>query len=92
MGVLAKITVLDKVEIVEGGSVQVRWATYVTEDGVRISAPMYHRAAYVPGAELPPDIDKIVADVAAVVWTPKVLADHQKRIEDAVAALEPRSR
>lgn len=45
---LNKVTILDKVEVVEGGHIQVRHATYVEDNGTRIAGPEYHRQCFPP--------------------------------------------
>lgn len=75
---LAKVTVVDKIEIAEDGSVFVRRATYVTEDGVRITEPTYHRTSYVPGDPVEHE-DARVRDVAGLIWTPAVIQAHRNR-------------
>ena len=64
---LTKITVIDKIEIVESLHVQVRRATYVEEDGVRIAGPMYHRVAYAPGSDVSAEPARI-RTLCALVW------------------------
>lgn len=75
---LSKETVIDKIEILEEGSVQVRRATYVVEDGVRIAGPMYHRSALQPGDEVAGEPARVRA-VAQAVWTPEVIAAARAR-------------
>jgi len=70
---LTKHTVIDKIEILELGHIQVRRAAYVLEDGVRIAGPAYHRVAYAPGANIANEDLKVKA-IAVTVWTPDVLA------------------
>ena len=45
---LTKTTVVDKIEVLERGQVQVRTATVVAEDGVEL-ARSYHRHGLAPG-------------------------------------------
>lgn len=70
---ITKDTVIDKIEILESGHLQVRRATYFVEDGLRIGEPTYHRSAYAPGANLDHEDDRVKAHAAAA-WTPDVLA------------------
>jgi len=65
---LAKVTVVDKIEVLEDGTVQVRYAMYVTEDGVRITPPTYHREVYEPGANVV-NAPQRVKDISDVVWS-----------------------
>ncbi len=80
---LTKETVVDKVEILEDGAIQIREATYLVEDGVRGPLLGYHRSAKRPGEDVTAAHDKVKA-VAAVVWTPEVLQAEEDRQKDAV--------
>jgi hypothetical protein len=81
---LTKEVVIDRVEVTELGAVQVRRATWILEDGVRMGAPNYHRVAYEPGAAIA-DEAPLVRAIAGVVWTPEVIAAHQARKAAAAA-------
>ena len=71
---LERVTVVDRIEILpETGHVQVRRATFIAEDGVRVSEPTYHREVLEPGAVVDQQSD-VVRAVAMSVWTPAVLA------------------
>lgn len=83
---LEKVTVVNKIEVLESGHVQVRMATRVLEDGVQLGSDMYHRTTYEPGEELPPDVDRVVQEIAAVVWTPDVVKAHEDAKAAAIAA------
>jgi hypothetical protein len=76
---LEKISVIDKIEILEDGQVQIRRADKIMEDGVEI-AKTYHRHALAPGENLAGQ-DKRVADVAGLIWT----ADVVKTYKDSIA-------
>ncbi len=65
---LTKETVIDKIEIVEDSSIQVRRASYILEDGVRIAGPQYHRAAYTPNSDISQEDPRVKA-IAAVTWS-----------------------
>lgn len=45
---LEKIEVVDKIEVIENGSIQVRTKTAIMEDGVQLSGS-FHRHVIVPG-------------------------------------------
>ena len=75
---LEKITVIDKREFLEDSTLQVRRATYITEDGVRISSPTYSRVAYAPGQDLSHE-DPMVQRVARAEWTPDVVRAYRAR-------------
>ena len=72
---LTKEVVIDKIEVVENGTVQVRQATRIMEDGQQLSSS-YHRWSLSPGQ----DVSTQPANVQAIcqaAWTPEVIAAYQ---------------
>ena len=77
-------TVVDKIEILRDGQIQVREATIVYKNGVEV-AKTYWRTVLTPDQDLSKiivtpdtskeDTDKVKA-VANVIWTPQVKADY----------------
>lgn len=63
---LTKETVVDKIEVLENGIIQVRAAMRVLEDGEIISQS-YHRHTLAPGDDLTNEDPKVVA-VASAAW------------------------
>ena len=63
---LTKETVVDKIEVLESGVVQVRTAVRVLEDGEVLSSS-YHRHTLEPGADLTNEDPKVAA-IATAVW------------------------
>ena len=63
---LTKETVVDKIEVLENGIIQVRAAIRVLEDGEIISQS-YHRHTLAPGDDLTNEDPKVVA-VANAAW------------------------
>jgi hypothetical protein len=76
---LEKNTVIDKIEIVENGTVQVRQATIITEDGNQISRT-YHRWCIVPSQDYS-DQEQQVQNICRVAHTPEVIAAYQAQQE-----------
>ena len=72
---LKKIEVVDLIEVVENGSIQVRTKTAIKEDGVEISSK-FHRHVVVPGADYSAEDAKVQA-IASAVHTPEVIAAYQ---------------
>tara|TARA_R100001530_G_C4246165_1_gene136617 strand:+ start:87 stop:338 length:252 start_codon:yes stop_codon:yes gene_type:complete len=72
---LSKTVVVDKLEVLEMGQVQVRTATIVAEDGVELSRA-FHRHVLQPGADLTGQADRVVA-VANAAWTAEVVSDWE---------------
>ena len=68
---LNKTVVVDRIEVLEMGQVQVRTATVVDEDGTELSRA-FHRHVLVPGDSTTGQEDRVAA-VAAATWTPAVV-------------------
>jgi len=85
---LTKETVVDKIEVLEMGQVQVRTATRVMEDGVQLSQS-FHRHVLVPstkasGSWADTDIsgeDARVQAIATATWTAEVKTAYQDMID-----------
>jgi hypothetical protein len=76
---LTENTIVDKIEIVENGTVQVREATYIYRDGEEISKT-YFRMAFVPGSDVSAQPQNI-QDICNIAWTPEVIAAYKAQIE-----------
>jgi len=63
---LSKETVVDKIEVLENGTIQVRAAIRVLEDGEVLSSS-YHRHVLQPGDDLTNEDPKVVA-IANAAW------------------------
>lgn len=62
---LEKVTVVDSIEVVENGSVQVRTAIRIVEDGAVISQS-FHRHVVAPGDDYVNETDRVRAICKAV--------------------------
>jgi archaellum component FlaF (FlaF/FlaG flagellin family) len=71
---LEKVTVVDLIETIENGSVQVRTKTAIMENGEQISGT-YHRHIVVPGADYSAE-DARVQAICAAVHTVDVIATY----------------
>ncbi len=78
---LEKVTVVDRIEVVESGVIQVRTKTVIKEDGVEISSK-FHRHVVAPGADVSGEDAKVQA-IAAAVHTADVVAAYQAAQEAA---------
>ena len=91
---LSKVTVVDKIEVLESGQVQVRTATRVLEDGVELSSS-FHRHIVVPqvrtgyekdvsaGTWAATDVtgeDARVAAICTASWTADVIAAYKATV------------
>tara|TARA_R110002033_G_scaffold60347_1_gene110496 strand:- start:47 stop:301 length:255 start_codon:yes stop_codon:yes gene_type:complete len=72
---LSKETIVDKIEVLENGCVQVRTATRVLEDGVVLSSS-FHRHVCAPDCDTTGEDPKVIA-ICAAVHTPEVIAAYQ---------------
>ena len=76
---LEKVSVVDKVEIVENGTVQVRTATRIVEDDNVIST-RYNRHTIAPGQDYSGE-DARVQAICAATHTTEVVAAYQAMLE-----------
>lgn len=72
---LEKIEVVDRIEVLENGCVQVRTKTAIMEDGQQISGS-YHRHVVTPG-DIYNNEDARVQAICAATHTPEVVAAYQ---------------
>jgi hypothetical protein len=75
---LEKIEVVDLIEVIENGSIQVRTKTAIKEDGVEISSK-FHRHVVVPGADYSQEDAKVQA-IAASIHTAGVIEAYEAAI------------
>lgn len=86
---LQEIKVIDKIEVVENGTIQVREATRILRDGEQI-AQTYHRWSFVPASDLS-TMPANVQAVAQAVWTQEVIAAYQAQQDKAAAEMAARN-
>ena len=82
---LEKQITIDKIEVVENGTLQVRECTNIVEDGNVISSN-YYRWTLSPGADLTGQDSKVIA-IANAVWTPEVIAAYQAMVANSAPSL-----
>ena len=76
---LQKEIKIDRIEVVDNGTVQVRQATIITDNGNQISRT-FHRWCIAPSQDYSDQEDK-VKDICRVTHTPEVIAAYQAQIE-----------
>ena len=76
---LQKEIKIDRIEVIENGTVQVRQATIITEDGVQLSRT-FQRWCVVPGEDYSTQ-EQQVQDICKVTHTPEVIAAYQAQLE-----------
>jgi hypothetical protein len=75
---LTKEVVVDKIEVLEMGQVQVRTATRVLEDGAVLSSS-FQRHVLSPGDDLT-DQDPKVSAIASATWTAEVVSAYEAQM------------
>lgn len=76
---LEKIIVVDRIEVIENGCVQVRTKTAIMEDGQQISGT-FHRHVVTPGADYSNEDPRVQA-ICAATHTPDVIAAYEASLE-----------
>jgi hypothetical protein len=72
---LEKVEIVDRIEVVESGVVQVRTKTTIKEDGVEISSK-FHRHVVAPGDDYSAE-DARVQAICAATHTAAVIAAYK---------------
>ena len=75
---LEKQVTIDKIEVVENGTLQVRQVTRILEDGKELSSS-YHRWSFAPGSDVSGQPANVQA-IAAAAWTPEVIAAYEAQV------------
>lgn len=75
---LIKEIVVDKIEVLENGAVQVRTCTRIMEDGKQISGT-FHRHVVVPGADYSGEDTRVKA-ICAATHTASVIAAYKASV------------
>lgn len=70
--------VIDKIEVVENGTLQVREVTRILRDG-EVIASTFHRSTFPPGSDVSQQ-PLNVQNIAQAVWTEEVLQAYQDLI------------
>jgi urease accessory protein UreE len=78
---LEEKSVVDKIEVLLLGQIQVRRRDQVLKDGQEIAAT-YHRHVLSPGDDLTNEDPRVVA-IAEATWTPEVIAAYQASLESS---------
>jgi hypothetical protein len=73
---LTEKTIVDKIELLENNSIQVRTANVIDKDGLEISRT-FHRHVLNPGDDISEQDPKVQA-VANAIWTEEIIAEYLK--------------
>jgi len=79
---LEKVQIVDLIEVIENGSIQVRAKTAIKEDGVQISAA-FHRHVVAPGDDYRNEDPKVQA-ICAAMHTEEVVAAYKAMLEKKI--------
>jgi hypothetical protein len=85
---LEKQIIIDKIEILEDGTIQTREKTIVLEDGVVIASKNTNRKIIEPGQDVTKE-DKQVQDIAAIVQTPEKIQAYETKKAERQAEFAP---
>ena len=81
---LEKIEVVDRIEAIESGAVQIRTATRIMEDGKQISCT-FHRHVVAPGDDYSKE-DTRVQGICAALHTAQAIAAYKAaQVKESVA-------
>ena len=81
---LEKVTIVDRIEVVESGVVQVRTKTAIKEDGVEISSK-FARRVVAPGADYSAEDARVQAICASVHTADVIEAYKAAQVKESVA-------
>lgn len=79
---LSEKKIIDLIEILDGGYIQVREAYVIEKDGVVI-AKNFHRYVLNPGDDLS-NQDKKLKDIASIIWTAEIIEAYQKTLINTI--------
>ena len=75
---LTEKTIIDKIELIENNSIQVRTATVIEKDGTELTRT-FHRHVVAPGADITNEDPKVQA-IANAIWTEEIIAAYSASI------------
>ena len=75
---LEKATLVDKIEVLEMGQIQIRTATRIKEDG-KVISQSFTRSIVVPGDDLSGQDARVTA-IANETWTSEVVSAYEALI------------
>lgn len=77
---LIEKTIIDRIEILENNTIQVREATIITKDDHELTRT-YHRYVLAPDQDISDQNDKIKV-IANAIWTDEVIAAYKEKIAE----------
>ena len=67
--------IIDKIEVLENNSIQIRTETIIEKDGIEI-AKTFHRHVLSPGDDITNE-DVKVQSIANAIWTDEIIAKYK---------------
>ena len=83
---LTEKKIIDKIEVIENNSIQVRSATIIEKDGIEI-AKTYHRHVVNPLDNITKEDIKVQA-IANAIWTEEVIAKYKQEQQATITSLQ----
>ena len=81
---LTEKTIVDKIEVIETNSIQVRTTTVIEKDGTELTRT-FHRHVVAPGADITNEDPKVQA-IANAIWTEEIIAAYSASIAPTTPA------
>ena len=78
MALIEKI-IVDKIELIENNSIQVRTATIIEKDGTELTRT-FHRHVVAPGEDITNEDPKVQA-IANAIWTEEVINNYKINLD-----------
>ena len=72
---LTEKQIVDKIELIENNSIQVRTANIIEKDGTELTRT-FHRHVLAPGDDISTEDPKVQA-ITTAIWTEEVIAAYQ---------------
>jgi hypothetical protein len=79
---LTEKTIIDKIEVLESNSIQVRTATIIEKDGTELTRT-FHRHVLAPGNDVSAEDPKVQA-IATAIWTEEIIAAYQASLNTQI--------
>jgi hypothetical protein len=79
---LTEKTIVDKIEVIENSSIQVRTATIIEKDGTELTRT-FHRHVLAPGTDISNEDPKVQA-IANAIWTEEIIAAYSASLVSQV--------
>jgi hypothetical protein len=76
---LTEKIIVDKIELIENNSIQIRTATIIEKDGTELTRT-FHRHVVAPGEDITNEDPKVQA-IANAIWTEEVIDNYKINLD-----------